>query len=139
MILTDTGYWLALANSKDNFHQRAIDITQTINSKLLITWPVITETCHLLNSRIGSRSPIRFLQQVEQSTTVFKLNIEHLSRVMVLMEKYRNLPMDMADASLVIAAEDLHVGDILSTDLRDFQAYRWKNHHPFNNLLLSDH
>lgn len=139
MILTDTGYWLALANSKDHFHQRAIDITQTINSKLLITWPVITETCHLLNSRIGSRSPIRFLQQVEQSTTVFKLNIEHLSRVMVLMEKYRNLPMDMADASLVIAAEDLHVGDILSTDLRDFQAYRWKNHHPFNNLLLSDH
>ena len=58
---------------------------------------------------------------------------------MVLMEKYRNLPMDIADASLVIAAEDLHVGDILSTDLRDFQAYRWKNHHPFNNLLLSDH
>jgi len=50
MILTDTGYWLALANSKDRFHQRAIDVTRTIDDQLFITWPVITETCHLLNS-----------------------------------------------------------------------------------------
>lgn len=136
MILTDTGYWLALANAKDHFHQQAIEVTKTIESELIITWPVITETCHLLNSRIGSRAPVQFLQQVEQSTIIFELTIEHLSRSRMLMEKYKNLPMDMADASLVIAAEDLQVGDILSTDRRDFQAYRWKNHHPFKNLLF---
>jgi len=99
MILTDTGYWLALANSKDRFHQRAIDVTRTINSQLFITWPVITETCHLLNNRIGSRAPIKFLQQVEQSISIFELNVSHLSQAIVLMEKYQNLPMDMADAS----------------------------------------
>ena len=138
MILTDTGYWLALANTQDHFHQQAIEITKTIESELIITWPVITETCHLLNSRIGSRAPIQFLQQVEQSTTIFELTIGHLPRVRVLMKKYQNLPMDMADASLVIAAEELQVANILSTDRRDFQAYRWKNHHPFKNLLLFD-
>jgi predicted nucleic acid-binding protein len=43
--------------------------------------------------------------------------------------------MDLADASLVIAAEHLSSGRILSTDQRDFGAYRWKNRKPFQNLL----
>ena len=138
MILTDTGYWLALANPKDNFHKHAIAVTRTIESELLITWPVITETCHLLSRRVGQTAPVKFLQQVEQFTTIFELNITHLPRMEVLMGKYKNLPMDMADASLVIAAEDLQAGDILSTDRRDFQVYRWKNHKPFKNLLFPD-
>jgi predicted nucleic acid-binding protein len=44
--------------------------------------------------------------------------------------------MDLADASLVILAEELGKGDILSTDQRDFGVYRWKNRKPFKNLLL---
>jgi predicted nucleic acid-binding protein len=43
--------------------------------------------------------------------------------------------MDLADASLVLLAEHLGHGRILSTDQRDFGAYRWKNHEPFHNLL----
>ena len=50
--------------------------------------------------------------------------------------QYVNLPMDFADASLVILAEHLGHGRILSTDQRDFHAYKWKNRHPFQNLLL---
>jgi predicted nucleic acid-binding protein len=52
------------------------------------------------------------------------------------MGKYRSLPMDLADASLVIAAEESGSGDILSTDERDFRSYRWTNRKPFRNLLL---
>jgi predicted nucleic acid-binding protein len=55
------------------------------------------------------------------------------------MKRYENLPMDLADASLVIAAEVLGSGRILSTDRRDFRAYRWKERKPFKNLMaLSD-
>jgi uncharacterized protein len=53
------------------------------------------------------------------------------------MLRYAKLPMDLADASLVIAAEQLGSGRILSTDRRDFGAYRWKNRKPFRNLLVS--
>lgn len=53
------------------------------------------------------------------------------------MEQYLDLPMDLADASLVLLAEHLGNGRIVSTDQRDFNTYRWKNHHPFTNLLLS--
>lgn len=44
--------------------------------------------------------------------------------------------MDLADASLVLVAEEFGEGRIVSTDERDFHTYRWKNHHPFSNLLL---
>ncbi len=52
------------------------------------------------------------------------------------MEKYANLPMDLADASLVILAEHLGHGRIPSSDVRDFNVYRWKNNESFENLFL---
>ena len=55
-----------------------------------------------------------------------------------LMERYSDLPMDLADASLVLLAEHLGHGRILSTDQRDFRTYRWKQRQPFENLLLPE-
>jgi len=51
------------------------------------------------------------------------------------MDKSRDLPMDLADASWVICAEESGDGRILSTDQRDFGTYRWKQRKPFKNLL----
>jgi len=59
-----------------------------------------------------------------------------LPRLEQLMIKYADLPMDLADGSLVLLAEHLGHGRIVSTDRRDFHAYRWKNRHPFTNLLI---
>lgn len=52
------------------------------------------------------------------------------------MEAYADLPMDLADASLVLLAGELGHGRILSTGARDLGTYRWKRHEPFENLLL---
>lgn len=136
MVLTDTGYWLALANPRDRHHQLSIDISKQLDSELIITWPVITETCHLLANRLNKLAPVRFLQLIEINTTIFEIKSSYLFRIQSLIQKYNNLPMDLADASLVIAAEELGHGQILSTDRRDFKTYRWKNHRPFNNLLF---
>jgi hypothetical protein len=46
--------------------------------------------------------------------------------------------MDLADASLVLLADHLGHGRILTTDQRDFGAYRWKQRQPFTNLLARD-
>lgn len=43
------------------------------------------------------------------------------------MKQYSDLPMDLADASLVLLAEEIGHGRIVSTDRRDFHTYRWKN------------
>lgn len=52
------------------------------------------------------------------------------------MEKYADLPMDLADASLIILSEHLGHGRILTVDQRDFSIYRWKNQYPFDNILF---
>jgi uncharacterized protein len=136
MILTDTGFWVALANRRDRHHALAKKRLATIREPLVTTWPVLTETCHLL-MRFGVDAELRFVRAVEQGALeVFDLTRAHLPRIAMLMEKYRDLPMDLADASLVIAAEELASGRILSTDERDFRTYRWKNTKPFSNLLI---
>ena len=136
MSIADTGFWLALANGRDRYHQRAKQALSEISEPLITTWPVLTETCHLLTTRLGSGANERFV--AAGAYELFSLERAHLSRVEVLMKKYRDLPMDLADASLVILAEELGSGRILSTDARDFRTHRWKNRKPFSNLLQLD-
>ena len=136
MALADTGYWLALANRRDRWHDRALSATRAIEDRLVVTWPVLAETCHLMLTRLGVEAELRFLDQVSRNVDIHEIHPERLPEIHALMEKYRNLPMDLADASLVVAANDLRDGRILSTDRRDFRAYRWKEKRPFRNLLV---
>ncbi|MDE0343958.1 MAG: PIN domain-containing protein [Deltaproteobacteria bacterium] len=137
MVLADTGYWLALANARDRWHRTAVSVTRQLDEHLVVTWPVVTETCHLLLSRLGVQAELRFIKQVSANVEIHELGQEHLGTIRVLMEKYADLPMDLADASLVVAATELGEGRILSTDQRDFNTYRWKDVEPFHNLLRS--
>ncbi len=136
MILVDTGFWLALANRKDAHHRVATTTLRGLRARLITTWPVMTETCHLLVTRLGARAERTFLENGARGAfEVFPLEASHLPRLAMLIEQYQTLPMDLADASLVVLAESLGSGKILSTDRRDFGAYRWKRTKPFENLL----
>lgn len=136
MILADTGFWLALANRRDRNHRIALKSLTEVREPLITTWPVMTETCHLLAARLGAAAEIVFLENAARGAfRVFSLDASHLPRVAELTVQYRDLPMDLADASLVVLAETLGTGKILSTDRRDFGAYRWKRTKPFVNLL----
>jgi predicted nucleic acid-binding protein len=137
VILTDTGFWLALANTGDRHHSRAKKALANVRGPLITTWPVMTETCHMLATRLGIHAELAFVRSATLGAfELFQLERVHLPRVETLIEKYRALPMDLADASLVILAEESGTGNILSTDTRDFGTYRWKNRKPFKNLLL---
>jgi predicted nucleic acid-binding protein len=136
VIIADTGFWLALANARDANHARAKAALARHRGPFITTWPVMTETCHLLVNRLSEKAAIAFIRSGALGAfEIFALESSHLSRIEALMTKYRDLPMDLADASLVILAEELGTGRILSTDRRDFGAYRWKNRKPFRNLL----
>ena len=107
MILADTGFWLALANAGDRHHARARAALAKHAGPYLTTWPVMTETCHMLASRLGAHAAIAFVRSAALGAfDVFELDQSHLPRVEALVEKYRSLPIHMADASLVIAAEE---------------------------------
>lgn len=137
MIIADTGFFYALANSKDRHHPRALEALKGCAELLVTTWPVLTETCHLLVTRMGVTAELAFMGNLaEGAFKVASFGDDTHSRILGLMRRYRDLPMDLADASLVVLAEDLGHGRIFSTDRRDFETYRWKYTKPFDNLLL---
>jgi len=138
MIITDTGFWLALRNKKDKYHLHALECAEKYNTERFVTtWPVMVETFYLLMSRLSYEDALAFIHAYKICAfDVVNLHHSDAARIEVLCRKYADLPMDLADASLVILAERLNHGRILSTDQRNFKTYRWKHRKPFNNLML---
>ncbi len=137
MILADSGFWIALGNRRDRHHAAALRAAERYQGEGFVsTWPVLTEVTHLLMARVGVHQSLAFVASVaDGACRVPELPDSALARASYLMTRYRNLPMDLADASLLILAETLAEGRILSTDRRDFDGYRWKDTRPFTNLL----
>jgi predicted nucleic acid-binding protein len=141
MIIVDTGFWIALINQKDKHHTRASLLLNKLiidHETLITTCAVMTETCHLLVQRMGTHAQAQFMHSYQlHAFQVVEITSVHRHRMTELMQKYIDLPMDFADASLVILAEEIGDGRILSTDKRDFTTYRWKQNQPFQNLLMA--
>ena len=136
MVLADTGFWLALANRRDRHHAQAAAALTRLEEPLVTTWPVLSETCHLLTTRLGADALFRFMESANRGAfQLFALEPRHVPTLLGLMQDYRDLPMDLADASLLVAAQELGSGRILSTDRRDSRGHRWKARRPFENLL----
>ncbi len=139
MVIADTGFWVAIANPSDDDHDAAVQAMKKLTEPLITTWPVITETCYLLLTKIGNHAQVGFIDRlVAKDFQTFKIRVEHAPRISELMKKYADLPMDLADASLIVLAEHLGDGRILSVDRRDFNTYRWKNREPFENLMFPE-
>ncbi len=123
MILVDTGPLVALFDPKDDAHEGARCILETLRARLVTTVPVLTEAMHLLHP--GSRGARALRAFVEaEGMTVWFLAERSLARAFELMDRYADHPMDLADASLVAAAEALRTTRVFTIDRRDFLAYR---------------
>lgn len=137
MIIVDTGFFVAIQSQADRDHKHAVDVLERIDEPFITTLAVVTETCHLLQRSFGWIGSQRFVHSLDQGlATLDQFDEDDLEKAAKVMRKYRDLPCDFADASLVLLAEKLGHGRILSTDLRDFKCYRWKNTKPFENLLV---
>jgi len=99
---------------------------------VITTWPVVTETAHMLD--VDARAQLDSCRWVAAGgVVVHEVPQAALGRVIDLVEKYGDLPMDLADATLVVAAEVLGVREIVSID-RDFEVYRIGGRASFENL-----
>ncbi len=125
MTLTDTGALLALLD-RDDAHHRACTATahRLSGSILLTTWPCFAETMYLLG-RIGG---YRYQAALWSLRATGRLALHDISsseadRMSALMEKYRDTPMDLADASLVVVAESRSLRRVFTIDSH-FRIYR---------------
>lgn len=136
MIAVDAGFLYALLDKSDAWHARALAAAPTVQEGWITTWPALTEATHLMTRRLGTRFAQALMDEVATGILVaWDIPADQLLRIPGMMQRWANLPMDLADASLVLLAEHLGHGRILTTDQRDFGSYRWKSRKPFHNLL----
>lgn len=124
MTLTDTGPLVALFDEDDKYHAPCIETLRSLSKPLITTWPCVTESMHLLGRSIGPRAQDKLWGWIETDViTVYELSAKDRGRMRVLMAQYADRPMDLADASLVAAAESIGVKRVFTID-SDFLFYR---------------
>ncbi len=90
---------------------------------MLTTWPVLTEVMYLLRSSLQAQEAI--WEMIESAPIrLVDLDGDDRARMRYLMRKYRDLPMQLADAALVAVAERERITRIFTTDRRDFSVYK---------------
>jgi predicted nucleic acid-binding protein len=123
MILVDTGPLVALIHQDDNEHPICKETFLTFSEPLGTVWPVLTEALYLLNFSWEAQNALWEMIQAG-AVEILPLGTEDVARMRELMRKYRDLPMDLADAALVRVAERERLRRIFTLDRRDFQIYR---------------
>jgi predicted nucleic acid-binding protein len=124
VVLVDTGPLVALFDPSDSERSRCeAELARLKRNRLVTSIAVITEATQLLDFSTAAQSA---LLAAIAAGMVEVLTFERLdlARAAELMRKYHDLPMDFADATLVLLAERLDTTDIFTLDRRDFGVYR---------------
>jgi uncharacterized protein len=128
MILVDTGPFVALFDPQDAEHTRCKEILRTTREALFTTTPVLTEAFHLLTPNSRGADCLRDFV-LDGGASLWFLDQTSTVRAFELMEQYGDHPMDLADASVIVAAESLRTTKVFTLDLADFQRYRIRRGH----------
>lgn len=121
-VLVDASALIALLDRDDANHERCVETLKRIRDPLATVWPALTEAMRLLADT--PRGPDALCDMVSDGAlTLILLEAPDLERLKQLMQKYRDLPMDFADAALVSAAERERLTRIVTFD-RHFEIYR---------------
>jgi hypothetical protein len=121
--LADTGALLAYLDRTDPWHERCRQAIERLRLPLGTSSAVLTELFHLLggNSRQVDLG-WKFIRS--GAVTVLPISDRDLSDIETLMRKYRDRPMDFADATLVHLAQRESVSTVFTVDHDDFETYR---------------
>jgi uncharacterized protein len=124
MILCDAGVLLCLVDRTQPKHKAYRNVILQLASPLVTTWSCLTEAMYLSLHRGGWQMQKQLGQLLlDKLLTVYEVKEVDYSRLLMLMAQYRDRPMDLADATLVLAAEKTGYRQILTLD-SDFLFYR---------------
>jgi hypothetical protein len=132
-VLLDTGFLVALVNAADPDHASCAAVWNGLRARVVTVEGVLVEAAHMLRrARGGFEAATRLVVAVD--ATIVPLDAARLERCIEMMARYRNVPMDLVDALLVVTAEDNGIGEILTLDKRGFRAYRFRRSRAFTIL-----
>jgi uncharacterized protein len=131
--LIDAGPIIALFRKNDHYHHKALTFIKNYQGRLITTWPVITEVMHEL---FRPDIQMKFLTWIERGGLEIAITDQHaIPALLKLLNKYADLPMDLADATLMLYAEETGIKDIATID-SDFNIYRTLKKEYLNNIFL---
>jgi predicted nucleic acid-binding protein len=132
--LIDSGPLIALFDKDDKYHSPIIKFLKKYNGMLITTWPVITEVLHMLD--FNRKTQIDFLKWIERGgLQIQSFTQEQIPRLIELSEKYVDIPMDLADATLILASEMENIKDVITID-SNFYIYRNVRNEFLSNLFI---
>ena len=123
MILVDSGPLVATIHAGDRHHTRCRNTLRSLREPLATVWPVVTEAMYLLGFSWKAQDALWSMLASEMLKLIL-LDAKDAPRMRELMRKYRDLPMDFADAALVCVAERQKLRRVFTLDRRDFEIYR---------------
>lgn len=122
-MLVDAGPLVALIDRSDPHHQACRGALTMMREPLGTVWPAFTEAMYLLRSSADAQRALWDMINVG-GVRFIELGHDDCQRMKELMWKYRDLPMDLADAALVRVAEREHLRRVFTIDRHDFEVYR---------------
>jgi len=129
-LLLDTGALVSLLDRKQNRHEEFARFFDTWTGPVVSSEAVLTEATHLLGKLAGGRRAcIDFF--LAGGALLVPSTVESLRRCRELIDSYDDLPMDFADSTLVVLAEEFGTDRVFTTDQRDFSIYRIHGRKPF--------
>lgn len=124
-MLTDTGPLVALLDADDNHHAVCLSASRALPAApLLTTWPCFTEAMYLLGEAGGYFYQERLWEMLSRGRLhLLELTTDETEAMAVLMARYRDVPMDLADASLAASAQSRGLRQLFTLDA-DFYIFR---------------
>jgi predicted nucleic acid-binding protein len=122
--LLDAGPIVAVLNPKDPSHKQVCAALDSVRGSLLTTSAVIAEAFYLV--RRNPHGPELLLEFLEDTGTLTMECCQpaNLRRTVAWMAQYADTPMDFADATLVLLADEIEEYDIFTLDRRGFRTFR---------------
>ncbi len=125
MIVIDAGPIIGAASPNDQRHAECVALLRDLGQTVpLMTVPGITAVCYFLATRGSAQGEASFIRSLGAMFEVVDLTATDWERTAELVETYGDLPLGMADASVVAVAERYGVTEIVTLDDRHFRVVR---------------
>lgn len=125
MIVLDTSGLLAALDADQRYHEPARRALQSDRGPFLLSPFVLAELDYLLLTRVGPQAEAALLREVaEGAYELVTFLAEDVADAAALIERYGNLQIGLADASLAVIAARSRTTRILTLDERHFRSIR---------------
>ena len=122
--LLDTGPLVAYLDETDPWHDAVSGWFGDYAGRICTTSAVITEVMHFVSrSAAGPELAVELLASI-RARVFGSERVAELRAAADLVRRYDDVPMDYADATLLLLADRLGVEQIATLDRRGFAAYR---------------